>query len=111
MAIHEDIDVRISILFLIIAILLINTIVYVNFYELDPIFLILTGLMVGANVIAILLFKSHKIIAYLTGLFSFIFSLIFQFLIIGRILIWNDKLVLILTIVIVYFIFDEIRKK
>ncbi len=59
--------------------------------------------MIVTNIIALYLFNSHRTIAYLTGLFSFLFSLIFQIIATGKILMWSDKFAIMLIVCIVYF--------
>ena len=105
----DEKEIRISILFFVIAIILINSLVYVNVYETNIILLLLNLMMIIANIIAIFLFKSNKIIAYTTGLVSFIFSLIFQYLITEKSLMRSNRLAFILAIIFIYYIYDEIK--
>lgn len=107
----ENRELRIAIFCIVIAIILVNSIVYINVFEFNIILVLINLMMIVTNVIALLLFKSHKIISYLAGLFSFLFSLFFQFIITEKILIWSDKFAVGLTICFIYFIFDEINYK
>jgi len=62
----EDKAERILIFFIVIAIILIGKIVYTNVYGINFPFLLIQLMMIVANIIAILLFCTYKLIAYKT---------------------------------------------
>lgn len=107
----EGIDTKISIFAFIIFFLVTSIIVELNVYGFNLPFILVTLMMISANIIAIFLYSSHKLIAFITGLFSFIFAVSLQYLITGRMLIFSRRIGIIFIIYFNYFIYKELFPK